>query len=140
MNQFPDTFDWEGTEKKIMGIRQVRSSPDSNPFCGPAALSVLTGCHVDECVKWCEAEVGNSGVKGLFYPTLLKILKERGFNYERVSYSSINRDGDFLVVWQGHFGAFCNGTYYDNSCKNGEPIILRYKMVAVFKIERGTAG
>lgn len=45
-------------------MMRVRRGERSNTFCGPAALSLITGKHVDECVEDVHALWRNSFVSG----------------------------------------------------------------------------
>ncbi len=122
----------------------IRSNPNSNPFCGPAALSVILRRDVDDCLILIKKEVGDQPIQGLFYPCLLKILKEQGYSYKRVRTFDYTDGNLYLIVFYHHFGVLSNlgetnqpTQYFDNSHPNGTSLLPRMKIEVTFEIKKG---
>lgn len=68
-------------------LMQVKRNAKSNGFCGPAALSLLTGEHVDDCVAAVreirKARRPNKRVciRGMHNLEMLRVLRNLGFQY-----------------------------------------------------------
>jgi hypothetical protein len=67
---------------------KVKRNADSNKFCGPAALSLLTGRHVDSCIKEIRAFRNRDGflsgfrrrpVKGMDKTEVVRVLNRMGY-------------------------------------------------------------
>lgn len=54
----------------------------SNKFCGPAALSALTGRHVDETARLLRLVSGKRAIKGIQARYMLEALKRLGYKAE----------------------------------------------------------
>jgi len=76
---------------------KVKRSERSNSFCGPAALSLLSGKHVDDCVKEVHAYRNRDGflsgfrrrsVKGMSNTEMLRVLLRMG--YDNTGVCSLN--------------------------------------------------
>lgn len=84
-----------------------------NQFCGPAALSVLTGRNTDECAYAISCVNGQYKVKGVTTPDLVKAADRLGFNLREVQVpgrslfmvASIlsHAEGQYVVVVPKHF-------------------------------------
>lgn len=120
--------------------RQVITSPGSNPYCGPAALSVLTGKDVDFCEKECIKELGDLPVMGMFRGILLKVLRNLGYRTEVTTMYQVskNPEFDYLIVFPKHFGTICEGNYIDNQNPFGAAVLPRRSIEAVYKVMKGT--
>lgn len=110
---------------------KVTQGNSTNTYCGPAALSIITGMSVEECITAIRVEIGDTPIAGIFYPTLLKVLKNLGYIYEeRVSWRKTPAHIPCLIVFRGHFGVYVGGKYYDNTFRtdgyfSGLPIKTR---------------
>lgn len=95
----------------------ILTSPNSNPFCVPAALAALTGLHVDECVVLLKEDIGEQPITGVFYPLILKHLGKLGYLFREVRH--VDREGTFLLVYRVHVGVVENSVYIDNQYPRG---------------------
>lgn len=84
-----------------------------NQFCGPAALSVLTGRNTDECAYAISCVNGQYKVKGVTTPDLVKAADRLGFNLRQVQIPGrslfmvasmlSHAEGTYVVVVPKHF-------------------------------------
>lgn len=95
--------------------RGVHRDPSSNRFCGPAALSILTGYHVDACEQALKAIIGDLPIKGVWDHAMLQTLSEWNFKWQETFGIGRNSKGLFLIRFKAHYGVLENGTYYDNA-------------------------
>ncbi len=113
---------------------RVLRDATSNPYCVPAALSALTGRHVDEVLILLKDYLGDQPVSGIYYPIALAILQKLGYQYKEVQ--RISTTGTFLCFTKTHAFVVSNGVYFDNNCPNGATgfRIPRVKPVAKYRI------
>lgn len=114
--------------------RAVRRNATSNPFCGPAALSIITGLHVDECVKLIQQRIGNKLISGIYFPTIIEIAQDLGFRHYRTAHFPLSSPNPVLVVRKEHFVVIWDGILYDNQHPNGTKDFKRTKSEMYFEM------
>jgi hypothetical protein len=113
---------------------KVKRSPGSNVFCAPAALSILTGEHVDDCVKLIQEEIGNKSISGVYYPIILKILKNR-FGYLSRDLGGFSTTNPCLLCFQSHVGVWTpEGNFVDNNYPDGTKQLPHAKIQRILEI------
>lgn len=95
--------------------RGILRDPSSNSYCGPAALSILTGYHVDACEQALKAIIGDLPITGVWDHAMLHCLTDWGFKWQETSGIGRNSRGLFLIQFKAHYGVLENGIYYDNA-------------------------
>lgn len=117
----------------------IKYEVGDNIYCGPAALSAITGLSVKECCKLIENEIGDQPIEGIYYPLLLKILTDLDYNFERTNFDKgFYRSGVFLICFKKHFGVLDNGIYYDNHYPFGESFSYKFggKVETIWEITK----
>lgn len=123
---------------------QVTRSPNSNRFCIPAALSALTGLHVDKVIELIKEEIGEQPIAGILYPLALKILKQLGFTFREIPFPHqmkdyTLRDGRlFLICQPHHVGVIEGKLYFDNSFPQGTENPPRMRITKIFEVWKET--
>ena len=118
----------------------VQRSLESNRFCVPAALSALTGLHVDRITELLKEEIGDQPIEGILYPLALKILNRLGFKYQEITARQRKeiKNGLFLVCFPGHVGVIEGLTFYDSANPMGLDLRSgqhpRQRVTKVFKV------
>ncbi len=102
---------------------KVLRDTTSNPYCVPAALSAITGKHVDEILILLKDYLGDQPVTGIYYPIALAILSKLGYQYKEVPKTSF--PGTFLCFTKTHAFVVSNGIYFDNNHPDGAKIPAR---------------
>ena len=93
---------------------QVHHALGGSVYCGPAALSALTGLTTLETTNLLKSSIfGQTSISGVYYPALLKVLVELGYQYK--DWGFFEKGGLYLVVLRGHVGVWWNGKFFDNS-------------------------
>lgn len=111
----------------------IQRSTNSNIFCVPAALSALTGLHVDECVKLIREDLGDQPITGVYYSVILKILKKLGFQYRECGLKTQFIGTLVLVCFRGHVGIVDGLNYIDNKYPYGVSL-ENFKLTRVEKV------
>ncbi len=96
---------------------KVLKDATSNPYCVPAALSAITGKHVDEILILLKDYLGDQPVSGIYYPIALAILGKLGYQYKEVS--KLSAAGTFLCFTKTHAFVVSNKIYFDNTYPDG---------------------
>lgn len=90
----------------------VKRNAESNRYCGPAALSLLTGRHVDECTAQLRANRASwrpgrrHAIRGCFSQEILRVLHQWGFSSQALHEQSnwpkkqktVTKTGAFVLV------------------------------------------
>ena len=120
---------------------QVTKSPNSNPFCVPAALSALIGLHVDKVIELIESEIGKQPISGILYPLALKILRDLGYRFREISLkASATRGAHFtegktyLICQPRHVGVIEGKLYIDNFFPQGTECPQRLRIIKIFEV------
>lgn len=88
-------------------------------FCVPAALAALTTGKFNDAQALLNKHFGEKDYnRGLFYPIILKVLREEGFLVERMT-NGIPPLGTYLLCFSGHVGVVEHGTFIDNQHPQG---------------------
>lgn len=117
--------------------RKVTRGPDSNRYCIPAALSVMTNLHVDRIVELIREEIGEQPIEGIFYPLALKILTKLGYSYTRTRGITTTKSV-YFVLMHDHCGVISNLYYYDNQYPNGTQHFPKMRVESIFEVWKGT--
>lgn len=116
----------------------LRRNTNSNTFCVPAAVALISGQHVDDVIKMIQEDLGDRPITGLFYPMGLKYLEKLGFKYERVNTNNpaaLDVESTYYLCLRGHAAVIHEGLYYDNANPNGVEIkISKHAVESLWKV------
>lgn len=117
---------------------QINRYPNSNRFCGPAALAALTGAHVDDAAQALRIATGKRAIKGVRNVEMLKAFALLGHRAVpiptdkihlltlagvlRTTLASRGSYQRFLINVTGHYVAVQGRKLWDN--KNPEGVFL----------------
>lgn len=99
-----------------MKIRPVNRQ-NGNRYCGPAAISALTGCTTDDAATVIRSISGQTFVKGAETGHVCQALEAFGLRVNRVTgrgeflINVARRKGVFLVVYDNHFAVVGSGMH-----------------------------
>jgi hypothetical protein len=140
-----------------MELKLIREEGD-NTYCGPAAMSLLTGKPVKECVKAIKKAGNRKIVKGIYTWELVAGMKKLGFKAElqplprytapdgyQHSHKNYtlrqlldrwwrNSETAYLVVLTHHFIVVQGRMMYDNSNPEGLPLGLYKRLRTRVKV------
>lgn len=118
-----------------------------NRFCAPFALSRLAGVPLDQSVSLLQEDLGNIDIQGVFYPQILKILKQRGFGYRRLNLKRDYRLAEYLkklcwgkerypllVIVPEHVGIIEHDKFYDNGNPQGTTDPPNWKIEQIYEV------
>lgn len=103
------------------------------PYCGPAAVAILTGVplsRIELMLKRARKGWGNKPIKGMYAHEAVKVLKRLGCKvkaakvYEGTATKfadDVRHAGAYLVNVTGHFMVACAGVLADNANPEGVP-------------------
>src|ERR1700677_4917345 len=115
---------------------RIQLSTQHPNFCMPAALACLTGKTVDEAIELFKHELGDTPITRVYYPILLKILKDHGFDWEELTIPQANKFiGDMIVFVPGHVMVYDSilHKYYDPASPDGRDL-PHYKLAGRCKV------
>jgi hypothetical protein len=110
---------------------QVIRSKHSNHYCGPAALSLLTGRHVDDCAATLRRLLNRRRVTFVHVLDMPAALSQMGHNATPLSHHGTTLVGltrllrtrtpeqRFLVATTHHYLILCGRKIYDNHNPTG---------------------
>lgn len=96
-------------------------------WCGPFALSIITGKSYDSCIQILKSiSIGDQNIEGLWIGSLIVALKSQGFKLRMMKADGAftltsfrHLKGLFLCEIKGHYVVLKNGVLYDNAHPNG---------------------
>jgi hypothetical protein len=108
-------------------------------FCVPAALAALTTGKFNDAQALLRKHFGEgqSYNKGLFYPIILKVLREEGYLVEQMT-GGFRPLGTYLLCFPGHVAVVENGTFIDNQHPEGIRITNHSRMPRIESVYRVT--
>lgn len=116
---------------------RIQLSITHENFCMPSALACLTGKTVDECIEIFKYELGDTPIRGVYYPILLKILKDLGYDWQELTIKQAKSFiGDMIVFVTGHvmiYDSICK-KWYDPASPNGRQEPRYYKVLKIFAV------
>lgn len=109
---------------------RVTRDATSNTYCVPAALSALTGLHVDKVIELVREHLGDQPISGLYYPIALRILRDLGYKTTELpvwapnislqgEIKHLSSNKDYLVTIHGHMLVVSHRHVIDNAYPNG---------------------
>lgn len=78
-----------------MNIHPVNRKNRGNRYCGPAAISIITGCDTDDAAKLIRAYNGDRPVRGAYTTHVLNVLHDIGYRCYDVKFER----GTTLAGW-----------------------------------------
>lgn len=107
-------------------MNQLGNDSD-NHYCVPAALSILTGLPVDNCVTKIREHLGDQTISGVLIPVAIQVLESLGYSINRAEFTegstvltaSLGLLSTYLVSTGGHALVIKDGMIFDNSYPNG---------------------
>lgn len=121
-------------------------SENSSPYCVPAALALLTGCHVDEiCNLLTEKYLGDQPISGIYLGPPLALLRETfKFTVEQIPVTNLTNlrkvsralGQTFFCVFHAHVGVMFDGKYYDNKFPEGTSLTPSYHLETAYLVTR----
>jgi hypothetical protein len=117
---------------------RIQLSTKYTNYCMPAALACLTGKTVDEAIELFKRELGDTPIQGVYYPVLLKILKEHGFDWQELETRNdrVKFIGDMIVFVHGHVMVYDSilHKFYDPASPDGRTELRYTKILKVYAV------